>query len=257
MSHFLLPFRDQPLSLFLSPLGLTLSVIISLIMISLSKDYLAIVLIFLIALILLISVQASVKHSIPLIISGFVIIFFLGLPSFFLNKGELIYVFQIFSLRFPIYSFGVHRALSIWLKGLCSVSLVTLYSSAVTMQEFIQSLRALFVPNIIILIVLMILRYTPMFYKEAKDIRLAQRLRGLDYAPRKRRFLAAASMFGSTLIKSLIHGEEVFHAMILRGLERYDIVKRAQIKWMDPIFLVLFTVIISFLAGGIIQWLLI
>ncbi|MHA1667981.1 MAG: energy-coupling factor transporter transmembrane component T family protein [Candidatus Heimdallarchaeaceae archaeon] len=110
-----------------------------------------------------------------------------------------------------------------------------------------------FFPNIIVTIILLILRYTPLLYEEGKEIRVSQELRGLDFASWKERIKAFGALLGGTLIRSVKKGGDIYKAMVLRGMENSKIVQRGKVKWSDPIILLVLTAVLSLLSGGIIN----
>lgn len=231
---FILPFKKRYEEKYISNTAMTIAVFLSVIFMIISKDYLSIALIYIITLFFCILMGASFLRTLRLISAASLLIFFLGIPSLFLENG-------------------LERAGFIWMRGILSVSVITLYSSAITMQEFVQSLRSLFIPNIIVIIILLILRYTPLLYQQGQEIRIAQELRGISQTSRKNRFKAVASLLGGTLIRSVRKGGEIYEAMLIRGIEDFKIVRRGSIKILDPFIMIAFTILVSLLAGGILS----
>ncbi len=253
-SEFLLPFRENMVSRPISHIGLTITMIVSSIFVLISKNLLDITLIYILSLIVFISFKGRIFKTIRVVASAFVIIFFLGLPSFFLHQGSIILVIPFGKHELLLYSIGVFRSIFIWVRGLCSVSIVTLYTTTITMQQFFESLRSIFIPNILVTLILLILRYTPLLYEQGNEVKTAQELRGLSNASFKRKFVSASSRIGGTLISSVNRGSEVFEGMLLRGLENSELVKRSSVNWFDFIFIPIITVLFSSIAGGLIPW---
>lgn len=227
-SHFLLPFREkQRVRKKISPIALSIVLVSSLILMlipdSIAENLIGVSLIYAINFCLFIIVGGRFLKTLKLIFPAMIIIFFLGLPTFFNQTGGITTSLTIGSLIINLNSVNMIKAVFIWLRGFFSVSLITLYSTCMTLQEFIQNLRSLFIPQLIVTIILLILRYAPMLYGYGQEIRTAQRMRGLDLVNRKRKFVAASAMMGGTIIKSLKQGNEVYEAMILRGLENTNI----------------------------------
>ncbi|MHA1115214.1 MAG: energy-coupling factor transporter transmembrane protein EcfT [Candidatus Heimdallarchaeum aukensis] len=252
-TKFLFPFSDKKNQRIFSSVALLIFTILVIVLFLLSNNLFNIFIIYLGALIFFLSIKASIVRTIRLIIPASVLIFFLGIPSLFLKLGEVIYSNSFIGINFEIYSDGLNRALFIWVRGIFSVSVITLYTTCVTMQQFIQSLRSLFIPNIIVTIILLMLRYTPLLVEEGENIRTAQKMRGLDSASRKRKFQAAAALMGGILIKSIKHGTEVYEAMVLRGLEDNLLIKRERVTIADFLFLIFISTLFSLISGGIIQ----
>ena len=249
MQRFLLPFRKRRKDKFISPTALLIQIIVSLSMILISNSYLDIFLCYALSVLFFLALGGSIKRSFPLVIAASIIIFFLGLPSLFLRGSQLMYHFW----KFDIYEIGINKALRIWLRGITSVSLVTLYSTTITIQEFIYSLKSIFLPSTMIMIIILILRYTPLFCDQANQIHIAQQLRGIKIASRKRKFSAAAALVGGTLIRSMKYGEEVYEAMTLRGMKDLSFIKHDKIKFADAPILLLFTVVLSLIGGGVLN----
>lgn len=253
-NEFLLPFRDQTQIKPISNIALTLVMIISLIYIALSNQLIGILTIYVLCFVFYLSFRARFFRTLNVVGTAYVVIFFIGFSSLFLKQGEVLASFPIGNIRIHFYEVAVFRAIYIWVRGLFSVSIITLYTTTITIQEFIQSLRSIFIPNILVTIILLILRYTPMLYQQGLEIRTAQELRGLRSAPYNRRFTAVASRIGGTLIRSIKKGTEVYEAMILRGLENSELVRRSAVKWMDFILVPIFTIIFTFIIGGFYEW---
>ncbi|NHJ49298.1 MAG: energy-coupling factor transporter transmembrane protein EcfT [Asgard group archaeon] len=253
-NDFLLPFRDKTQNKPISNIGLTLVMIIALIYIALCDQLLSILTIYIICFIFYISFRARFLKTLNIVGTAYIVIFFIGLSSLFLKQGDILASFPIGNIRIYFYEVAVFRAIFIWVRGLFSVSIITLYTTTITVQEFIQSLRSIFLPNILVTIILLILRYTPMLYQQGTEIRTAQELRGLNSAPYSRRFAAAASRIGGTLIRSIKKGTQVYEAMILRGLESSELVQRSYVKWLDFLIVPIFIIIFTFILGGVYEW---
>ncbi|NHJ40470.1 MAG: energy-coupling factor transporter transmembrane protein EcfT [Asgard group archaeon] len=251
---FLLPFRDQTQIKPISNIALTIVMIISLIYIALSDQLLGILTIYVICFVFYLSFRAQFFKTLNIVGTAYIVIFFIGVSSLFLKQGDVLASFLIGNRRIYFYEVAVFRAIYIWIRGLFSVSIITLYTTTITVQEFIQSLRSIFIPNILVTFILLILRYTPMLYQQGLEIRTAQELRGLKNTSFNRRFTAAASRIGGTLIRSIRKGTEVYEAMILRGLENSDLVKRSNVKWLDFIIVPIFIIIFTFIIGGFYEW---
>ncbi|NHJ03700.1 MAG: energy-coupling factor transporter transmembrane protein EcfT [Candidatus Heimdallarchaeota archaeon] len=252
-SSFLLPFREKPIESQISPIAISILVVISLVFLLVSKVLLDVVFVYVISLIFLLSLKARFFKTLKVVLTAGLIIFFLGLSSLFLKQGPIIFQVPIGSWTISFYEFAVQRAIFIWVRGIFSVSIITLYTTVITVQEFIQSLRSLFLPNILVTLILLILRYTPMLYQQGSEVKISQELRGLATAPFKRRFSAATSRIGGTLIRSMRKGSEVYEGMVLRGLENSEIIRRSKTKWLDWLILPLIVGVISLVAGGVLS----
>jgi energy-coupling factor transporter transmembrane protein EcfT len=92
-----------------------------------------------------------------------------------------------------------------------------------------------------------------MLIQQGKEVKISQELRGVATAPIGRKFSAATARIGGTLIRSIRKGTDVYEAMILRGLENDELVRRAKIKWLDWIILPILAGLLSLIAGGILS----
>lgn len=252
-NNFLLPFRDKRLTKPLSNIGLTITVVLSLVFLNISQELIDILFVYLLTFVFFLIFRANFLRTIKIILSASIIIFFMGLPSFFMKQGSILFIIPIGKYSINFHDISVYRAIYIWVRGFFSVSIITLYTTILTVQEFISALRSLFIPNILVTLILLILRYTPMLYEQGNEIKTAQELRGISTAPFGRRFSAATSRIGGTLIRSLRKGTEVYEGMILRGLENSEFVKRNYVKWLDFLVIPLIAGLFSLFAGGIIS----
>ncbi len=252
-TKFLLPFREKKIEKKISSTALLIFVIVVIILFLVANNVISLLSIFLVVFIIFIILRANIIKAIKLIAPATVLIFFLGLPSLFYSQGEILFTIKIGTVGLYFYNSGVWRAIFIWLRGIFSVSVITLYSTCITIQEFIASLRSIFIPNIMVTIILLILRYGPLLYEQGEEIRIAQQMRGIYMASRKIKFQAVGALMGGIILKSIKRGNEVYEAMILRGLEENHLIKREKITALDPIFLFLFTFILSLIAGGLLQ----
>jgi cobalt/nickel transport system permease protein len=252
--QFLLPFRDQTQNKALSNIALTLVMILSLVYIALSDRLINILTIYFISLVFYLLFRARFLKTLNIVGTAYLVIFFIGLSSLFRGQGSIVLSIPIGKNGINIHYVDMIRAIYIWLRGIFSVSIITLYTTTITVQEFIQALRSIFLPNIIVTLILLILRYTPMLYQQGIEIRTAQELRGLRSAPYGRRFTAAASRIGGTLIRSIRKGTEVYEAMILRGLESSDLVKRSSVKWLDFLIVPILAIVFTIIFGGFYHW---
>ena len=254
-SHFLLPFKDKEVKKPVSVIALSLLVVVTLIFILVNSTYLDILIVYFTTFIILSILGGRFFKTLNILASAYVIIFFLGLPSFFLHTGYTYIPVAIGKVVIKIYPAAARRAIFIWIRGLLSVSIVTLYSTMLTVQEFIQALKSLFLPNILVTLILLILRYTPMLYEQGTEVKISQELRGIQSAPYRRKFAAATSRLGGTLIRSFQKGTEVYEGMVLRGLENSEFVRRTKTKWLDWIIIPIITGLYTLIAGGFITWL--
>ncbi|MHA1912233.1 MAG: energy-coupling factor transporter transmembrane component T family protein [Candidatus Kariarchaeaceae archaeon] len=215
---FLLPFRTDRKNnhMVLSAPFRLLFVLTLLIILLVFPNYKLISLIFLFGITILHFHKANLRRAFPLIFPALLILFVLTLPAVF-TRGETEIKWSIGGLELVMKEEGLNNMGIVLARGLASVFLVTTLTTTMTIEEFIQAHKALRVPRLFILTILLILRYTPLMIQEGREINTAQKLRGLETASFKRRFKARGALIGSTIIKSINKGTEVYEAMILRG----------------------------------------
>jgi energy-coupling factor transporter transmembrane protein EcfT len=262
--HFLFPFREQSKIHKISSVSLTFFMFFTIVFLlinprmkvySLGFQLVYITSIFAISCTILLIFYASVRKIVRIVLSGFLIIFFLGLTSFFSHKGTLVLQIPIGNTSINFYSGDIELAILIWIRGLFSLTIISLYSTILTIQEFLQTLRSMLIPSILVTIIMLILRYTPLLYEQGREIRSAQELRGIKTSSFKNRFQASAARVGSTLIRSTRKGTEVYEAMLLRGLETSKFSLQKNSKWIfNVLFLALTLTIYLILAGGFFYW---
>jgi len=265
MAHtFLLPFRHSSVPKKFSNVGIAVFTLMSLIFTlinpklkidSLSFQLLYICSIYFFSVLILLIVHASFGKTIRIVCTTGIIIFFLGLSSLFSQQGAIIFQIPLGNITINFYSIGVNRAILIWVRGLLSVSIVTLYSTTLTMQEFIQTLRNLFFPRILVTLIMLILRFTPILYEQGTEVKTSQELRGLRTGSFNNRFRAAGARVGGTLIRSTRKGTEVYEAMVTRGLEYAQLPKRVTSRWwINTLFIGVSMGIYIIIAGGLFYW---
>lgn len=217
-NNFLLPFRTERKSfhMVLSAPFRLLFVLTLLIILLVFPNYLLIGSIFLFGIIILLFHKANLRRAFPLIFPAFLILFVLSFPAIF-TRGEAEVRWSIGELDLVLKEEGLNNMGIVLARGLASVLLVTALTTTMTIEEFIQAHKALKVPRLFILTILLIMRYTPLMIEEGREINTAQKLRGIETASFKRRFKARGALIGSTIIKSINKGTEVYEAMILRG----------------------------------------
>jgi energy-coupling factor transporter transmembrane protein EcfT len=262
--HFLLPFRNTRITKAISNVGIAIFTLMSLVFIlvnprlkteDFSLQLLYVCTIYIVSLLILLLFQASFRKTIGVIGTAFIVIFFLGISSLFSKQGDLLFQLPIGKVTIKFYSISTYRAILIWVRGLFSVSIVTLYSTTVTMQEFVQTLRSLFFPHMLVTLIMLILRYTPLLYEQGIEVKASQELRGLRIASFSNKFRAAGARVGGTLIRSTRKGTEVYEAMVARGLENAQFQKLSNSRWwIDVMSIGLSLGIYLIIAGGAFYW---
>ena len=125
-----------------------------------------------------------------------------------------------------------------------------------SMQEFTEGLRTMYVPAAFVSIIILTLRYFPLISSEASKTRTAQSLRGVDSTNWRTRFKAMAALSGIVFIRSLTGAERIYDAMVLRGFKRSIPIriKRPSTLEFCTIFGVGFLVLFIFIGGQFGIW---
>ena len=186
-----------------------------------NTDFVIVFLTFLFALVLGKSLKGRILHAIEHSWVAIPVLFSLGIFNTF-SKGSpdaIITTFQLLGLTVNVYQEGLRFFALIMLRGICAVLIITTFTSSMTMQEFVEGLRDIRLPETMVSIIMLILRYAPLIFEEAATVRTAQTLRGLGLATKRSRFEAAAAMLGMIFIRSYDRGLALYEAMSLRGLK--------------------------------------
>jgi cobalt/nickel transport system permease protein len=220
--YFTLPFRkfsgERPQ---VSPAAKVVLMIAFAVAIVANTNFVIIFLTFMFALSLAKSLRGRILHAIEHSWVAIPVLFSLGIFNTF-SKGSpdaIITTFQFLGFTVNVYSEGLRFFAQIMLRGICAVLIITTFTSSMTMQEFVDGLRDIRLPETMVSMIMLILRYAPLIFEEAATVRTAQTLRGLNLGTKKSRFAAAAAMLGLLFIRSYDRGLAVYEAMSLRGLK--------------------------------------
>ena len=221
--YFTLPFRkfSGEIPPQLSPAAKIVLMIAFAVAVVANTDFVIIFLTFIIALVLAKSLKGRIRHAIEHSWVAIPVLFSLGVFNTF-SKGSpdaIITTFQLLGFTVNVYQEGLRFFAMIMLRGICAVLIITTFTSSMTMQEFVDGLRDVRLPETMVSLVMLILRYAPLIFEEAATVRTAQTLRGLGIATKRSRFEAAAAMLGMIFIRSYDRGLALYEAMSLRGFK--------------------------------------
>ena len=188
-------------------------------------------------------------HILPLLI-----ILFAWIPFF---KGSTVLTVQHlgpFTIR--IFQEGLDFAVLAFIRGISAILVVLSFTSSMSMQEFTEGLRTMYVPASFVSIIILTLRYFPLIFSEASKTRTAQSLRGVDSTNWRTRFKAMAALSGIVFIRSLTGAERIYDAMLLRGFKRSIPIriKRPSALEFSSIFGIGFLVLFIFIGGQFGIW---
>jgi cobalt/nickel transport system permease protein len=238
--YFTLPFRkfsgERPL---LSPAAKVVLMIAFAVAVVANTNFVIIFLTFLFALVLGKSLKGRILHAMEHSWVAIPVLFSLGIFNTF-SKGSpdaIITTFQLLGFTINVYQEGLRFFAQIMLRGICAVLIITTFTSSMTMQEFVDGLRDIRLPETMVSMIMLILRYAPLIFEEAATVRAAQTLRGLNLGTKKSRFAAAAAMLGMIFIRSYDRGLAVYEAMSLRGLKSKIQFRKARLKKKEYVLL--------------------
>jgi cobalt/nickel transport system permease protein len=238
--YFTLPFRkfsgERPL---LSPATKVVLMIAFAVAVVANTNFVIIFLTFLFALVLGKSLKGRIIHAMEHSWVAIPVLFSLGIFNTF-SKGSpdaIITTFQLLGFTINVYQEGLRFFAQIMLRGICAVLIITTFTSSMTMQEFVDGLRGIRLPETMVSMIMLILRYAPLIFEEAATVRTAQTLRGLNLGTKKSRFAAAAAMLGMIFIRSYDRGLAVYEAMSLRGLKNKIKFRKASLKAKEYVLL--------------------
>ena len=231
--YFTLPFRkftgESPQ---ISPAAKVVLMIAFAIAVVANTNFVIIFLTFLFALVLGKSLKGRILHAFEHSWVAIPVLFSLGIFNTF-SKGSpdaIITTFQLLGFTVNVYQEGLRFFAQIMLRGICAVLIITTFTSSMTMQEFVDGLRDVHLPETMVSMIMLILRYAPLIFEEAATVRTAQTLRSLNLGTKKSRFAAAAAMLGMIFIRSYDRGLAVYEAMALRGLKSKIQFRKAGLK---------------------------
>jgi cobalt/nickel transport system permease protein len=240
--YFTLPFRkfsgERPL---LSPATKVVLMIAFAVAVVANTNFVIIFLTFLFALVLGKSLKGRILHAMEHSWVAIPVLFSLGIFNTFSKGPTIITMFQIVIWEnifiINVYQEGLRFFALIMLRGICAVLIITTFTSSMTMQEFVDGLRDIRLPETMVSMIMLILRYAPLIFEEAATVRAAQTLRGLNLGTKKSRFAAAAAMLGMIFIRSYDRGLAVYEAMSLRGLKSKIQFRKARLKKKEYVLL--------------------
>ncbi len=218
--YFTLPFRkESEESAHVSPAAKVVLMITFAISCVANTNFFVIIITFIFALVLGKSLKGRLLHALEHSWVAVPVLFSLGVFNTFSKGSQIIATFLLFGFTVNVYQEGLRFFFLIMTRGICAVLTITTFTSSMTMQEFVDGLRTVHLPETMVSIVMLILRYGPLIFEEGSTVRTAQTLRGLNWGTKKSRFAAAAAMLGMIFIRSYDRGLAVYEAMSLRGLE--------------------------------------
>lgn len=218
MSKFLLPFKEgsRQSSVF-SPAAMLTAAVAAGVVITVQVSPLIVA-----SLIVLMIIAGTLAHTRWRVVFSlaarfeFVILFWILLEPFLYGSTV------IMSIPTPlgplnVYSEGVVMGLLLGLRMFALLILFLTVLSHMTLSDFINALRTLHVPTVIIGSLMIMLRYIPLFLEERSRMQEAQFLRGFQQGTRWSRIKSLGYLVGSTIDRAFDRSIVVYDAMALRG----------------------------------------
>ena len=218
--YFTLPFRKFSEEIpHMSPAAKVVLMIALAIAVIANTNFVIILLTFFFALVLGKSLKGRLLHAVEHSWVAIPVLFSLVIFNTFSRGTTIIATYIILGFTVNVYQEGLRFFLLILIRGICAVLIITTFTSSMTMQEFIDGLRTIRLPETMVSMIMLILRYAPLIFEEGATVRTAQNLRGLNLGTIKSRIAAAAAMLGMIFIRSYDRGLAIYEAMSLRGLK--------------------------------------
>ncbi|MEX2720877.1 MAG: energy-coupling factor transporter transmembrane protein EcfT [Candidatus Wukongarchaeota archaeon] len=167
----------------------------------------------------------------------------IALLNLLTRGGEIIYEINLYFLTLHIYEEGLKYGILFLSRGMSAVIFVLLVFSSMTLQDFIDGLKAIRMPKVLTSTIMITLRYIPLIISETNKVRDSQKLRGLSFARYRDKFKAAVSLIGMIFVRSARRSQRVYESMVLRGFTNDIPTTRVKTKKVD--FILIFLIIIS------------
>ena len=186
------------------------------IVVALSRNFEVLTAAVLIAFLLIILAQLSVREVFKriVLVNSFVVFLWLLLPLTFQGPGALKFG------PLTLYNAGIILAAQITLKS--NAILLTLIALVTTMNFSLlgYALNWLHVPDKIVQLLLMTYRYVFLIEQEYQRLIRTARIRGFRPATNLHTYKTYASIVGMLLVRSAVRAEQIYNAMLCRGFKR-------------------------------------
>lgn len=164
-----------------------------------------------------------------------------------MNKRDGIRIIKM-SLIFPIITFialipailmgNIYNSLLILQKVLSTIVLMSILSHTTRWSDINKALKLMFIPDIIIWIMDITIKYIVLLAEYSIDLLFALKLRSVGSSKNKNKFIS--SIVGNVFLKSYKMSEEMSSAMECRGfVGEYSISKNLTFKKYDYIYVII------------------
>lgn len=182
----------------------------------LSKWYL-ISSIYFIGLIIFLIAKISFEKLIRRLLLPFGISFVVFLSIIFTNGNEVLTYINFGAFRLNIYLEGIEMGLLIQLRIMAAVTFACILSFTTPMEEILETLRILKIPNIVIDIASMMFRYMFIMLETMKNVKRAQVSRMGENISWFHKIIDLGKVAACVLIKSIDKSVNIYNAMLSRG----------------------------------------
>jgi len=219
MSKFLLPFAEGLAGRRrFSPAAMVVATLAAAVVISIQSSPVAVGLLILFLLIGGTCVRTRWRTVLSLALRFEIVILFWVLLEPILYGSTVLFTIQTPLGPVNFYAEGLDMGMLLGLRMLALLLLFLTVLSHMTLGEFIDALRTLRVPTVLVSSLLVMLRYIPLFLEEKSRLQEAQLLRGFHRGTRWERIRTLGYAVGSTIDRALNRSVSVYEAMALRGL---------------------------------------
>ena len=171
------------------------------------------------------------------------LVLFVGVFNPFFDR-KVLFSIEIAGGQLPVTG-GVISMLTLMLKGLFSVLSAYILIATTSIEEICYALRALHVPKVIVIVIMLIYRYFGLMGNEADRITTAYMLR----APKQKgiHYSAWGSLVGQWLLRSMDRATAVYESMTLRGFNGNFRMKRKSVSARDFLYPFIWIVLFIYL----------
>ena len=223
MSRFLLPFAEgqRPRRVF-SPAAVLLSTLALAVLTTVQTEPLVVASVICATLVVgtVVRIRWRTVSSLALRFEVIILIWLLLEPVLYGSTVLLTLATPLGSLN--VYAEGVRMGTLLALRMFALLLLFLTGLSHLTLAEFVDALRTLRFPAIMIGSLLVMLRYIPLFIEERDRLHEAQILRGFQHGSRWERITSLGYLVGSTIDRALDRSMTVYEAMLLRGFSSHS-----------------------------------
>ncbi|MDD3225496.1 MAG: cobalt ECF transporter T component CbiQ [Clostridium sp.] len=173
--------------------------------------------IYFIGLIIFSNAKISFKKLIKRLLLPFGLSWLVFLSVIFTNGSDILTYINFGVFKLDIYLEGIQMGLIIQLRIMTAVTFACLLSFTTPMEEILETLRILKIPNIVIDIASMMFRYMFIMSETLKNVKRAQISRMGESVSWFNKIVDLGKVASCVLIKSIDKSVNIYNAMLSRG----------------------------------------